>query len=65
MQAGNAIYETIADLPPMLPVFPLSGALLLPRTQLPLNIFEQRYLDMIDAAAELGDEVIVIVNNNG
>jgi len=50
MQAGNAIYETIADLPPVLPVFPLSGALLLPRTQLPLNIFEQRYLDMIDAA---------------
>ena len=41
MQAGNAIYETIADLPPVLPVFPLAGALLLPRTQLPLNIFEQ------------------------
>ncbi|POF32619.1 LON peptidase substrate-binding domain-containing protein [Roseibium marinum] len=50
MQAGNAIYETIADLPPILPVFPLSGALLLPRTQLPLNIFEQRYIDMVDAA---------------
>ncbi|QFT29710.1 Lon protease 2 [Labrenzia sp. THAF82] len=50
MQAGNAIYETIADLPPALPVFPLSGALLLPRTQLPLNIFEQRYIDMVDAA---------------
>ncbi|MEP3045579.1 MAG: LON peptidase substrate-binding domain-containing protein [Roseibium sp.] len=50
MQAGNAIYETIADLPPVLPVFPLSGALLLPRTQLPLNIFEPRYMDMVDAA---------------
>ncbi|MFD1696008.1 LON peptidase substrate-binding domain-containing protein [Roseibium aestuarii] len=50
MQAGNAIYETIADLPPVLPVFPLSGALLLPRTQLPLNIFEPRYIAMIDAA---------------
>ncbi|GAB4519729.1 MAG: LON peptidase substrate-binding domain-containing protein [Roseibium sp.] len=50
MQAGNAIYETIADLPPVLPVFPLPGALLLPRTQLPLNIFEQRYIDMVDAA---------------
>jgi hypothetical protein len=50
MQAGNAIYETLADLPPVLPVFPLSGALLLPRTQLPLNIFEPRYIDMIDAA---------------
>ncbi|CTQ56733.1 Lon protease 2 [Roseibium album] len=50
MQAGNAIYETIADLPPVLPVFPLSGALLLPRTQLPLNVFEQRYIDLVDAA---------------
>ncbi|MEP3431402.1 MAG: LON peptidase substrate-binding domain-containing protein [Roseibium sp.] len=50
MQAGNAIYETIADLPPVLPVFPLSGALLLPRTQLPLNIFEPRYIDMVDSA---------------
>ncbi len=50
MQAGNAIYESIADLPPVIPVFPLSGALLLPRTQLPLNIFEPRYIDMIDAA---------------
>lgn len=50
MQAGNAIYETIADLPPALPVFPLSGALLLPRTQLPLNIFEPRYIAMFDAA---------------
>ncbi|MBO0346648.1 LON peptidase substrate-binding domain-containing protein [Roseibium limicola] len=50
MQAGNAIYEMIADLPPVLPVFPLAGALLLPRTQLPLNIFEPRYIDMVDAA---------------
>jgi uncharacterized protein len=50
MQAGNAIYEMIADLPPTLPLFPLSGALLLPRTQLPLNIFEPRYIDMVDAA---------------
>lgn len=50
MQAGNAIYETIEDLPTILTVFPLSGALLLPRTQLPLNVFEPRYIDMIDAA---------------
>ncbi len=50
MQAGNAIYETIADLPAIVPVFPLPGALLLPRTQLPLNIFEPRYIDMVDAA---------------
>ena len=34
----------------LLPVFPLSAALLLPRADLPLNIFEPRYLAMVDAA---------------
>ncbi|MEJ8475862.1 LON peptidase substrate-binding domain-containing protein [Roseibium algae] len=63
MQAGNAIYEMIADLPPVLPVFPLSGALLLPRTQLPLNIFEPRYIDMIDAALS-GNRLIGMVQPN-
>ena len=37
-------------MPGALPLFPLSGALLLPRGQLPLNIFEPRYLAMIDDA---------------
>ena len=37
-------------MPSALPLFPLSGALLLPRGQLPLNIFEPRYLAMIDDA---------------
>ena len=41
---------SIADLPPVVPVFPLAGALLLPRGRLPLNIFEPRYLAMIDDA---------------
>ena len=35
-------------MPDALPVFPLSGVLLLPRGQLPLNIFEPRYLAMVD-----------------
>jgi Lon protease-like protein len=43
-------YLTLDSLPPTLPVFPLSGALLLPRGQLPLNVFEPRYLAMVDAA---------------
>lgn len=43
-------YQTIAELPDSLPVFPLAGALLLPRAELPLNIFEQRYLRMMDWA---------------
>jgi Lon protease-like protein len=43
-------YHTIAELPEVLPIFPLGGALLLPRAELPLNIFEDRYLQMFDAA---------------
>lgn len=38
----------LADLPETIPVFPLPGALLLPRGRLPLNIFEPRYLAMLD-----------------
>ena len=37
-----------SELPPSVPVFPLPGALLLPRAQLPLHIFEPRYLAMIE-----------------
>ena len=50
VQAGNISYRSAADLPETVPVFPLSGALLLPGGQLPLNIFEPRYLQMIDDA---------------
>ena len=39
---------TASDLPETVPVFPLPGALLLPRSRLPLHIFEPRYLAMID-----------------
>ncbi|RVU36157.1 peptidase S16 [Hwanghaeella grinnelliae] len=44
---------TAEDLPEDLPIFPLTGVLLLPRAQLPLNVFEPRYLNMItDALGE-------------
>ena len=43
-------YLTIADLPQTLPIFPLTGVLLLPRSALPLNVFEPRYLEMVDDA---------------
>src|ERR1041384_6832884 len=46
----NAVYRGPADLPQVVPLFPLPGALLLPRGQMPLNIFEPRYLAMIDDA---------------
>ena len=41
---------TFQDLPETLPIFPLRGALLLPYGKLPLNIFENRYLKMVDDA---------------
>jgi hypothetical protein len=44
------IYNTLDDLPATIDVFPLAGALLLPRGQLPLNVFEPRYLALVDAA---------------
>lgn len=46
----NRAYASIGELPSKLPLFPLAGALLLPRGELPLNIFEPRYLAMVDAA---------------
>ena len=48
MVAGN--YRKAADLPQVIAVFPLDGALLLPHAHLPLRIFEPRYLNMIDDA---------------
>lgn len=48
LQAGNVHYRTEKDIPANVALFPLSGALLLPCGQMPLNIFEPRYLAMID-----------------
>ena len=45
----------------MIPVFPLPGALLLPRGQMPLNIFEPRYLAMIDDALRAGHRLIGMI----
>ncbi len=42
--------RSISELPQIIPVFPLEGVLLLPRGNLPLNIFEPRYLAMVDYA---------------
>ena len=43
-------FRTLTDLPSVIPVFPLSGVLMLPHSQLPLNIFQPRYLNMFDDA---------------
>ncbi|MBB45645.1 MAG: peptidase S16 [Rhodospirillaceae bacterium] len=47
---GSGFSTEFYNLPASLPVFPLGGVLLLPYGRLPLNIFEQRYLDMMDDA---------------
>lgn len=60
MHVGNARYVKREDLPEVMPVFPLTGALLLPGGQLPLNIFEPRYLSMFDAALA-GDRLIGVL----
>ncbi|HHY48681.1 MAG TPA: peptidase S16 [Alphaproteobacteria bacterium] len=51
---------SLADIPRSVPVFPLSGALLLPFAQRPLNVFEPRYIEMVDAALG-GDRLIGII----
>lgn len=60
MKAGNISYTSADDIPAIVPVFPLSGALLLPGGQMPLNIFEPRYLAMIDDAL-CSDRLIAMV----
>src|SRR3954465_9961924 len=57
----NAVYHGPADLPSVIPVFPLPGALLLPRGQMPLNIFEQRYVAMIDDALRSGQRLVGMI----
>src|ERR1700680_2049022 len=57
----NADYRGPGDLPPVIPVFPLPGALLLPRGQMPLNIFEPRYLAMVDDALRDGHRLIGMI----
>jgi len=49
------------DLPQSIPVFPLPGALLLPRSCLPLHIFEPRYLAMLDDALKTPGRLIGMV----
>jgi Lon protease-like protein len=57
----NAIYRGPSDMPAAIPVFPLAGALLLPRGHMPLNIFEPRYLEMVDDALRDGHRMIGMI----
>ena len=60
MRVGIKSYVKATDFPDIAPVFPLSSALLLPGGQMPLNIFEPRYLAMVDEAMA-GSRVIGMV----
>ena len=56
----NRAYESPSELPAVIPVFPLAGALLLPRRPLQLTIFEPRYLAMLDDALS-GERLIGMI----
>lgn len=51
----------LTDLPDTLPVFPLPGALLLPRARLPLHIFEPRYIAMLEDCMKTSQRLIGMV----
>lgn len=53
-------YIKAIELPQVIPVFPLPGSILLSRGQLPLNVFEPRYLNMVDDAMA-GDRIIGLI----
>jgi Lon protease-like protein len=59
----NQTYSAPDSLPASFPIFPLAKALLLPRGQLPLNIFEPRYLAMVDDAMK-GHRIIGMIQPN-
>jgi Lon protease-like protein len=58
-----AEHRSLKELPDIIPAFPLPGALLLPRGQMPLNIFEPRYLSMVDDALA-GARIIGMIQPN-
>lgn len=57
-------YFSINELPQKISIFPLTGAVLFPKTQLPLNIFETRYVQMIDEALSTPDRMIGMIQPN-
>jgi Lon protease-like protein len=57
-------YRKVSDLPALIPVFPLDGAMLLPGCQLPLQIFEPRYLNMVDDVMS-GARLIGMIQTGG
>ncbi|HRC27013.1 MAG TPA: LON peptidase substrate-binding domain-containing protein [Alphaproteobacteria bacterium] len=61
MKNASAPFFAFDSLPSELAVFPLSGVLLLPRGQLPLHIFEPRYVAMVEDTLKTADRLIGII----
>ncbi len=57
---SNRNYIRASEIPTKIPLFPLSSVILLPKGELPLNIFEPRYLEMFDHALA-GDRLIGMI----
>lgn len=55
--------KRLKDLPDVIPIFPLPGALLLPRARLPLHIFEPRYLAMIEDCMKTPHRLIGMIQS--
>ncbi|MFN3275780.1 MAG: LON peptidase substrate-binding domain-containing protein [Paracoccus sp. (in: a-proteobacteria)] len=53
------------DLPDRIPIFPLPGAVLMPRARLPLHIFEPRYLQMLEDALKTNHRMIGMIQPEG
>jgi len=52
------------ELPRTIPIFPLAGALLLPRSRLPLHLFEPRYLQMLEDALKTPERLVGMIQPN-
>jgi uncharacterized protein len=59
----NRVYGSAAEMPVEIPLFPLEGALLLPRRPIQLTVFEPRYLEMLDDALG-GERIIAMIQPN-
>ena len=57
-------YKNTEEIGKKIPIFPLSGAVLFPDTQLPLNIFEPRYVQMVDDALSSPGKLIGMIQPN-
>ncbi len=60
----SATFLAPSALPEELPIFPLAGVVLLPRARLPLNVFEQRYLTMVEDALASPGRMIGMIQPN-